>query len=47
MTIVARKDFEPADFKAFIDYVKANAATRSPWPMPASVRPRISAACCS
>ncbi|RPH66205.1 MAG: tripartite tricarboxylate transporter substrate binding protein BugD [Hyphomicrobiales bacterium] len=27
MTIVARKDFEPADFKAFIDHVKANAAT--------------------
>ena len=27
MTIVARKDFEPADFKAFVDYVKANAAT--------------------
>jgi tripartite-type tricarboxylate transporter receptor subunit TctC len=27
MTIVARKDFEPADFKAFIEYVKANAAT--------------------
>ena len=27
MTIVARKDFEPADFKAFIDYVKSNAGT--------------------
>jgi tripartite-type tricarboxylate transporter receptor subunit TctC len=27
MTIVARKDFEPADFKAFIDYVRANAGT--------------------
>ncbi len=27
MTIVARKDFEPADFKSFVDYVKANAAT--------------------
>jgi tripartite-type tricarboxylate transporter receptor subunit TctC len=26
MTIVARKDFEPADFKAFVEYVKANAA---------------------
>jgi tripartite-type tricarboxylate transporter receptor subunit TctC len=27
MTIVARADFEPADFPAFIDYVKANADT--------------------
>jgi tripartite-type tricarboxylate transporter receptor subunit TctC len=27
MTFVARKDFEPADFKSFVDYVKANAAT--------------------
>jgi tripartite-type tricarboxylate transporter receptor subunit TctC len=25
MTIVARKDFEPADFKGFVEYVKANA----------------------
>jgi tripartite-type tricarboxylate transporter receptor subunit TctC len=24
MTVVARKDFEPADFKGFVDYVKAN-----------------------
>ena len=27
MTIVARKDFEPADFKSFVAHVKANAAT--------------------
>ncbi|WP_395663896.1 tripartite tricarboxylate transporter substrate-binding protein [Aestuariivirga sp.] len=27
MTIVARKDFAPADFKTFVDHVKANAAT--------------------
>ena len=27
MVIVARKDFEPADFKGFIDYVKTNADT--------------------
>jgi tripartite-type tricarboxylate transporter receptor subunit TctC len=27
MTIVARKDFEPADFKSFVEHVKANAAT--------------------
>ena len=27
MTVVARKDFEPADFSALIEHVKANAAT--------------------
>ena len=27
MTIVARKDFPPGDFKSFMDHVKANAAT--------------------
>ena len=46
MTLVAKKDFPPKDFKDLMAYVKEN-KTRSLTPMPGSARPRISAGCCS